>query len=221
MTADRVKALEDALKVGIALIEGDATGVEWKKGCRAFIKTARAALAASQPAPQVRPGAPITLTYTNWKGETAQRTIIPRRVWWGSTEWHPEPQWLLTAFDVDKGAQRDFALKDFGQPAQPVAVTPPDLEPVAWRHRYTIPADDGTRIEQWGFSVTQMWPDDLPLYPAPQRPAVQDAARVPEIAALIEAAKLVHDSHWYSADGVVTGLYDLAAALRAIAEGRA
>lgn len=69
-----------------------------------------------QPAQQVQPGAPITLTYTNWKGETAQRTIIPRRVWWGSTEWHPEPQWLLTAFDVDKEAERDFALKDFGQP---------------------------------------------------------------------------------------------------------
>lgn len=65
---------------------------------------------------------PVTLTYTNWKGETAQRTIIPRRVWWGSTEWHPEPQWLLTAFDVGKEAERDFALKDFDQPAQPVAV---------------------------------------------------------------------------------------------------
>ena len=60
--------------------------------------------------------APVTLTYTNWKGETAQRRIIPRRIWWGSTEWHPEPQWLLTALDVDKQADRDFALKDFGQP---------------------------------------------------------------------------------------------------------
>lgn len=60
--------------------------------------------------------APVTLTYTNWKGETAQRRIIPRRIWWGSTEWHPEPQWLLTALDVDKGEDRDFALKDFGQP---------------------------------------------------------------------------------------------------------
>ena len=59
---------------------------------------------------------PVTLTYTNWKGETAQRRIIPHRIWWGSTEWHPEPQWLLTALDVDKQADRDFALKDFGQP---------------------------------------------------------------------------------------------------------
>jgi hypothetical protein len=60
--------------------------------------------------------APVTLTYTNWKGETAQRRIIPRRIWFGSTAWHPEPQWILTALDVDKDKERHFALKDFGQP---------------------------------------------------------------------------------------------------------
>ncbi|WP_444668326.1 hypothetical protein [Cereibacter changlensis] len=57
---------------------------------------------------------PVTLTYTNWRGQTAERTIIPIRVWWGSTTWHPEPQWLLTAVDAEKGLERDFALKDFG-----------------------------------------------------------------------------------------------------------
>lgn len=60
---------------------------------------------------------PITLTYTNHRGETAQRTIIPKRLWFGSSEWHPEPQWLLTALDVDKDEYRHFALKDFGHPA--------------------------------------------------------------------------------------------------------
>lgn len=60
---------------------------------------------------------PVTLTYTNWRGETAARTLIPLYVWFGSTEWHPEPQWLLRATDIDKGAERDFALKDFGAPA--------------------------------------------------------------------------------------------------------
>lgn len=59
---------------------------------------------------------PVTLTYTNWRGETAERTILPQRLWFGATEWHPEPQWLLTAIDVEKGAERDFALKDFGWP---------------------------------------------------------------------------------------------------------
>ena len=60
--------------------------------------------------------APLTVTYTNWRGETALRTIIPKRVWFGSTDWHSEPQWLLSAIDVEKNAERDFALKDFGHP---------------------------------------------------------------------------------------------------------
>jgi hypothetical protein len=59
---------------------------------------------------------PVALTYTNYKGETASRTITPRSIWFGSTEWHPEPQYLVRAFDHDKQAERDFALKDFGHP---------------------------------------------------------------------------------------------------------
>ncbi|WP_321385717.1 hypothetical protein [Rhizobium sp.] len=59
-------------------------------------------------------GYPQLVTYTNYRGETSRRAIKPKCVWFGSTEWHREPQWLLTAFDVDKGADRDFALKDFG-----------------------------------------------------------------------------------------------------------
>lgn len=120
-----------------------------------------------------------------------------------------------------------------GQPAQPVAVTPPDLEPVAWRHRYTIPAQDGTRIEQWGFSVTRMWPDDLPLYATPQPITVQDAARV----VLISSDRGVcvggrwdgwlmirhHDGHWVSHHKLdaVDLRTEMTDALRAIAEGRA
>lgn len=58
-------------------------------------------------------GQPISLTYRNWRGEISERTITPKRIWFGSTEWHTEPQWLITAFDLDKQADRDFALKDF------------------------------------------------------------------------------------------------------------
>lgn len=65
------------------------------------------------PAPAVEP---VALTYTNWRGQTAVRRIVPLRVWFGSTAWHPEPQWLLTAIDMDKGFERDFALAGFGQP---------------------------------------------------------------------------------------------------------
>ena len=55
---------------------------------------------------------PICMTYRNYRGEIAERCIIPDRVRFGSTDWHPEPGWLLHAFDTDKGAFRDFALAD-------------------------------------------------------------------------------------------------------------
>lgn len=62
-------------------------------------------------------GSPLRIIYTNYRGETAERIISPQRAWFGATEWHPEPQWLLTAFDHEKQANRDFAFKDFGYPA--------------------------------------------------------------------------------------------------------
>lgn len=54
----------------------------------------------------------ITLLYTNWKGETATRRIVPIEVWFGHTQWHTEDQWLLKARDIEKDAERDFAMKD-------------------------------------------------------------------------------------------------------------
>jgi hypothetical protein len=65
--------------------------------------------------PVVDEVAPVVVVhYTNWRGETSRRRIIPKSVRYGSTEWHPEPQWLLLAWDDDKQADREFALKDFG-----------------------------------------------------------------------------------------------------------
>lgn len=54
----------------------------------------------------------IKIVYTNYRGETALREVLPQRVWFGATEWHPEEQWLLDAIDLDKGAPRSFALRD-------------------------------------------------------------------------------------------------------------
>jgi hypothetical protein len=54
----------------------------------------------------------IKILYTNWRGEKAWRNIIPIEIWFGSTKWHEEKQWLLKALDVEKAAERDFALKD-------------------------------------------------------------------------------------------------------------
>lgn len=52
----------------------------------------------------------LLIDYTNWRGERSTRRIRPTHVWFGSTEWHPEPCWLLAALDVGKRAERDFAM---------------------------------------------------------------------------------------------------------------
>ena len=54
----------------------------------------------------------VIINYTNWKGVTGFRRIIPKKIFFGSTEWHKEEQWLLEAYDVDKNADRSFAIKD-------------------------------------------------------------------------------------------------------------
>lgn len=54
----------------------------------------------------------VKILYTNYKGETSFRTVIPINIWYGSTDWHLESQWLLNAIDTEKKAQRSFALKD-------------------------------------------------------------------------------------------------------------
>ena len=46
----------------------------------------------------------VTILYTNWKGETKYE--------FKATQWHPEEQWILNAMDIDKNAQRAFAIKD-------------------------------------------------------------------------------------------------------------
>ena len=54
----------------------------------------------------------VKILYTNWKGKTSYRNIIPKSIEFKSTEWHKEKQWILEAFDVDKQAERGFSLKD-------------------------------------------------------------------------------------------------------------
>lgn len=54
----------------------------------------------------------IIVLYTNWKGKTEKRTIIPWVAYWGHTEYHPEDQFLLKCWDVEKQAERTYAMKD-------------------------------------------------------------------------------------------------------------
>lgn len=54
-------------------------------------------------------GEPVVILYRNWRDETAVRRVVVVRWWFGSTQWHPEPQWLLTADEPGTGKRRDFA----------------------------------------------------------------------------------------------------------------
>jgi predicted DNA-binding transcriptional regulator YafY len=54
----------------------------------------------------------MKINYTNWKGVSSKRNIIPLIPFYGKNEWHPTEQWLLIAWDLDKMAFRTFAIKD-------------------------------------------------------------------------------------------------------------
>lgn len=59
------------------------------------------------------PRQPLDLIYTNYRGETARRRIVPTgQLRFGTSEWHRTPGWLLEARDADKDALREFALAD-------------------------------------------------------------------------------------------------------------
>lgn len=55
---------------------------------------------------------PIKMTYTNYRGETSVRSVTPISIEFGRTDWHKKPQWLMSAYDNDKKAHRQFALSD-------------------------------------------------------------------------------------------------------------
>ncbi len=74
----------------------------------------------------IDPAAVVAIDYTNYRGERAIRRILPLRMRFAATEWHPERQWLLTAIDVEKDAERDFAMRDVHSWA------PADTDPPRW-----------------------------------------------------------------------------------------
>lgn len=50
------------------------------------------------------------IDYTNWRGERRIREILPLRLWYGATEWHPIPTYLLKAIDLEDGKTKDFTM---------------------------------------------------------------------------------------------------------------
>lgn len=56
---------------------------------------------------------PLSIEYTNHRGETRPRRLWPISTYFGVSEHHPEPQWLMAALDADTGLYRTFALAGF------------------------------------------------------------------------------------------------------------
>ena len=75
--------------------------------------TADEAIALANTLTTVHENPKLSAFYRNHRGERSLRTITPVRVWYGTTAYHPEPGVMLTAFDHDKQANRDFRLADF------------------------------------------------------------------------------------------------------------
>lgn len=65
----------------------------------------------------------INVSYTNWRGETKTRRVLLGQVRFGKTDWHTEPTWLISAFDLDHPAQIwkefDLAKCDFNRDYMP------------------------------------------------------------------------------------------------------
>lgn len=63
------------------------------------------------PPPQEAKQRAISMFYTNHRGEKHRRHVIPFNFVYGVAEpWYREPQWLMVAYDLGKGAWRTFAL---------------------------------------------------------------------------------------------------------------
>lgn len=63
--------------------------------------------------PPVKTDRTLVFIYKNWRGQTDVRMVTrPGPIFWGSNEFHTEEQWLFTAYDLEKKADRTFALRD-------------------------------------------------------------------------------------------------------------
>lgn len=59
----------------------------------------------------VPPKAVVRFTYTNHRGETAERTVRPQTLRYGTSEHHPKACFLLEAHDFARNATRTFDLE--------------------------------------------------------------------------------------------------------------
>ena len=55
---------------------------------------------------------PLIFTYKNYKGSVSERTVLPLSIFYGITDFHKTPCWLMHGWDIDKKQYRDFCMVD-------------------------------------------------------------------------------------------------------------
>jgi hypothetical protein len=140
----------------------------------------------------------MKMIYRNYRGEVSERTIAPNRIVYGTTDWHPEPGWLLEAVDVEKKATREFALADCdfrmvpAQPAQGEAVAPwrMALENAAQMAEQGILSMDGGQAAS---EIRSLAPD---RYSPPDSAGELDALGQAALDVLAERARQISAEGW-------------------------
>lgn len=55
----------------------------------------------------------LEFDYVNYRSEVSRRKVIVHNISYGTCEpWHPDPQWIMYALDLEKNEFRYFAMKD-------------------------------------------------------------------------------------------------------------
>jgi hypothetical protein len=84
----------------------------------------------------------INVSYTNWEGKTSVRRVLLGPMRFGTTEWHKEPTWLITAFDLDHPAkiwkEFDLSMCDFNRKEIGKQQRIDDLEEIILELEYDI-----------------------------------------------------------------------------------
>lgn len=52
----------------------------------------------------------LKVLYHNFRDEVRYRYIKPLATFYGTSRWHPEPQWLMQVWDVEKQGSRTFSM---------------------------------------------------------------------------------------------------------------
>ena len=110
---DRVRWLESAKHMRVGTVEPTGAGMP-------CVRPDGMSLTWFSPSgrdlfPECAP--PLVFFYRNHRGDGSVRSVYPIDAWFGTTEHHSEPCWLLRAWCLESQVVRDFEMAKMIQPA--------------------------------------------------------------------------------------------------------